>query len=243
MIPDFRAIWHNRKWNNFLSNREEFKTSPYSLSIYRSVLSSCLKRGYFFPEFDSNVRDTSKVRMFVRHDIDTLQCLKNMFETFKINDELNIPAAIFVRTDGMDYGLDELLIYKEILQNLKNRLGLHTSCYLAGKKWEEALNDEIIRFHKVFDFYPRWLTVHGLGDKMISYREELVNQVGASGQSNGFKVFLDAHSKNRKYTYIIQDCWLKTDQKTRFIYSDFKDVPPFRRNSENLILTHPCYWV
>jgi len=181
------------------------------------------------------------VNIYVRHDIDTAQCILRMESMLDIDRSFDVQAGVFFRADDQEYSLLE---HREAIQTARRagfEVGLHTVCYLQDDPLRE-LKRETEKFAGETGFRPRSFTVHGLGRERIEARLKFYEDIAARSGEFGYE-FSDCHSKWRTYDYVIEDCHWDEARKARYIYDDFRQPPSFLDSNKNcLILTHPCYW-
>ena len=218
--------------------------APYDVSDYRELLLRLQTNAYVdLPPFDAAGWGCggSRTRVFIRHDVDTVQCVAQLGLLLELNVETGVPAAVFLRMDGTDYDPNTIVKAVHRFGNLGIGFGLHTSAYVQDD-YLAALNEEVNVFKAVMGFAPRWLTVHGLGDFRLDVRERLVAEVTACLGEFGFS-FTDAHTHLRQYRYVIQDCHLDAVTGRRYMYNDFVTAERFFwPRFDYLVLTHPGYW-
>lgn len=241
MIPRLWGRFFNLRWNSFNKSRRILNYAPYNLSDYQFLLKK-LKRKYYhsFLSFCVEASAQDKPNLFIRYDLDTLDCLQKASQVIKVSHELGLPSAAFLRTDGLDYSLADLSHWSSELKSLGIPLGLHSSCYIAGKNWMDALRAEILHFESIIGYSPELLTVHGLGEFEKAAREEFSTTVATHLEFEGKKLFLD-YPPARSYFFVFQDCWQDSEKK-RILYSEFRHLPPLKNGENYLVLIHPCYW-
>jgi hypothetical protein len=179
-------------------------------------------------------------RLFVRHDLDTALCVEQLPMILDIDRQERVPAAVFVRLDGLDYPPAAAVA---VLRGRSDRveIGLHSSCYLEDD-YLSAFRRETERFTAAFGFVPRSFTVHGLGEFRANVRDRFVATVAPRLGDFGYE-FSDCDTSLRRYNYIFQDCHPEAGTGRRYISDDFVRISNIvRRGGDYLLLTHPCYW-
>lgn len=241
MIKRFLNRLSRFRWEKFYLNRKIIDTSPYEIKTYVSFLRK-IKKKYIncFSVFNSKDTFWNRPRIFIRYDIDTYNCLQNASSVIKVSNELGLPSTAFVRTDEIDYSLEDLSARVSELKKLNIPIGLHSSCYIKAKLWRDALLEEIKKFELIFGVAPSLITVHGLGDFEKSYREEFSTTIATDLVFEGHKLFLD-YPPAREYSFVFQDCW-QDSLKNRVLFTEFINPPSLRDGENYLVLIHPCYW-
>ena len=225
-------------------SRKVARYAPYASSIYRELLYSIIqsKKNRVMPFIPNNETDSNEVKFFVRHDIDTKHCMKNMSLLLDIDKSSGVQSGVYLLSDGKNYSLSE---HRSVIQSYREagfEIGLHTVCYIEDN-YLKAFERETKEFADNLGFRPRSFTVHGLGeyklDVRIHFAEEIMGRLDEFGYT-----FTDCNLNMRAYDYVIEDCHWNESRKSRFIYDDFTRTPPFFKKGNNyLILTHPCYWI
>jgi len=122
------------------------------------------------------------------------------------------------------------------LENLS--IGLHSSCYINDNPME-ALKKEIEKFTNIYNFKPKFLTLHGLGTFKFDERMKFIKNI-AECYADYDILFADFITSMRSYDYVIQDCHLNDGK--RYLKNDIIKLPPMFAGSCYLFLAHPCYW-
>lgn len=220
------------------------QSSPIRCDIYKY----CLERlqatdAVFmnFGEFQSSETQTSKKRIFVRHDIDTLECINNISLLIDINLQLHIKSGIYVRVDeASGYSLAD---YRDIINRVRDsgfEVGLHTVCYTQDD-YMKAFESELTAFNELLGFTAKSFTVHGMGAHRFSVRQAFNNEIVQKLPSFGIE-FTDCHPDLIQYDYVMHDSHYCDHKQKRYIKDDFTSLNVLA-NSNTLVLTHPCYWV
>ena len=215
--------------------------APYNLTIYRQLLEQvCLSPDMEFVPFASKQKKGfEKIKMFIRHDVDTKQCVENLPLFLEIDKSLNVWVGVYFRVDDEEYSLMQ---YRDIVQSYNKlgfEIGLHTVCYKKDNYLDE-FKRETDKFTYEVGFRPRSFSVHGLGDYRLNIRMQFYEEIASRMWEFGYK-FGDIPQVHA-YDYVIHDCHLD-ENGNRFIYDEVINLPSFFRKGENyLILTHPCYW-
>ena len=228
----------------YLRGRKIAGFAPFPLHVYRSLLLHAFNNPKVqVPPFATSDRlSPGRASLFVRHDIDTADCIRNMALLLDVDRELGVPAGIYFRADEKEYALashrDEIQAYRAA----GLEIGLHTSCYLEAD-YLVAFRKETELFVRALAFRPTSFTVHGLGpyrmDVRLRFSEEICQRLGEFGYA-----FSDCCSHLRIYDYTIHDSHWNERERVRFIYNDFLILPPFLHEGKNyILLTHPGYWV
>lgn len=225
----------------YLRRRKRAHDAPYPLSIYRNLLLQAQQKSDISVQPFLRQKALNKANLFVRHDVDTASCVKNLPHLTQINRELGIQAGIYFRVDDQEYSLAK---HKRVVASLRDagfEVGLHTVCYLRDD-YLKALELETEKFLHEAGFQPLSFTVHGLGSYRAEVRQRFYLEVGTKLADLGYQ-FTDCGRHLRTYEYVIEDCHRDERGGQRFIYSDFLRIPHwFRAGGEYLVLTHPCYW-
>lgn len=219
-------------------NRHLLRSSPFSANQYQNtVLNISSQKRINILLFEENV-EKRRVNFIFRHDLDTQLCLENFHILADIHLQFNVPLSIFVRTDNLDYSFKNSFRFLKSYLN-KFQIGLHSSCYIYENPLKR-LEEEASIFNEVYGFYPKLLTLHGLGQYKYAERLNLIKDLSSTYKDFGF-VFTDCVPDLRAYNYVIQDCHLDTNGD-RYIKKDFVNLPPRIKGSCYLLLAHPCYW-
>ncbi|WP_448207920.1 hypothetical protein [Azospirillum sp. sgz302134] len=219
-------------------------TAPYPIDVYRTTLRRLLgRRGVtVFPFTSRAAIPRGQTVLFVRHDVDTRDCVRNMGRLLAVDHELGIPAATYIRVDGIDYDPAECREEVARQKALGMEVGLHSSCYLEDDFFG-AFRRELDVFQGLFGFAPVSFTMHGLGAVRTAERTAFTEAV--PGRLDEFGIaFSDCNVRLRTYRHVVQDCNL--DQRApgrRCMYVDFAKPEVFLEPGHALLLlTHPCYW-
>ena len=221
------------KRNNIL-----FFSCPYKAELYKSILNQITNDVSFAIQKFEGRCSPKKANFIFRHDLDTQSCLENFHILADIHLQLNVPLSVFVRTDNLDYPFKNSFPFLKPYLN-KFQIGLHSSCYIYENPLKR-LEEEVSIFNEIYGFYPKFLTLHGLGQYKYTERMNLIKDLGAKYKDFGF-VFTDCVPTLRTYNYVIQDCHLDSNGD-RYIKKDFAILPPRIKGSCYLLLAHPCYW-
>ncbi|MBL0941520.1 MAG: hypothetical protein IBJ00_02145 [Alphaproteobacteria bacterium] len=214
-----------------------FVYAPYELKLYEEYLSR-LKHDtrINFISFNDCI-DNTKINFVFRHDLDTLDCLKNSGKLIDLHIKHMIPLTIFVRMDDIDYS--SKASYKYLSKYVESwPIGLHSSCYIDNNPID-AFKIEIEKFEAIYKFIPKFLTLHGLGSYKYDARMEFIKFISEFYQRYNLE-FADFISKMRTYNYVVQDCHLMEGK--RYLKHDILELPPKHAGSCYLFLAHPCYW-
>jgi len=227
----------------FYCNRKfKIQSASYPLDIYSNLLLQLKqKNGIQFCSFkQNNEASNKKINIYNRHDIDTKDCINSLSKIIDIDEKFKIPSSIYFRVDEVEYSLkdfrQQIISYKE----KGFEIGLHTTCYLKENSINEFKN-ETKKFIAELSFAPSSFSIHGTGthqNSLKNFTTKIVNNY----ENMGYE-FSDCIPLIFKYDYVIEDCHFDNVIKKRFIYNDFIKPPFFfKKNSNYLILTHPCYW-
>ncbi len=229
-------------WTGYLRRRRPVAYAPYGLAIYRELLRQLRHRDdVHLAPFDAPALDADRVNFFLRHDVDTAQCVANLEMIIAENNAESVPAAVYLRCDGDEYHPAAAAAAVARCRSLGFEVGLHSSAYVQDDS-KAALQREFESFDAAFGFMPRSVTIHGLGDFRLAERQALVTHLRHSLGTYGLN-FTDAHESLRAYDHVIADCHPEPISSRRFIYGDMLRLPPLmRRGRAYLVLTHPCYW-
>jgi len=217
------------------------KFAPYEPNSYRELLLRLKKnRNIVILPFTHKESYDNRINFFIRHDIDTKECITSMDVLIDIDYSLAIPSGIYFRVDDEEYRLrdfrDQIRLYK------RNgfEIGLHSLCYTKDDYMNE-FDRETVRFSNELGFRPRSFTLHGLGDYRSCVRLDFTRIISSKLDEFGYE-FTDCDGNSRNYAHVIHDCHLDSINQRRFMREDFELNFPFRRGCCYLVLTHPCYW-
>jgi hypothetical protein len=225
----------------YLRTRGVFQYIPYPLDIYDQLLRRLKTTdGNEILPFLSYRSSRGEVNnFFVRHDIDTKDCIKNLPSTLAIDENLNVQSGVYLRADDEEYCLSEYRTMIQRNRSLGFEIGLHSLCYLKDDYLGE-FRKETEKFREEMGFQPRSFTVHGLGTFRLDVRNKFYREIAVSFRKFGYET--GDIPQLRAYEYVVQDCHLDSENR-RFLYDDVLNWPPLLlRGSHYLILTHPCYW-
>lgn len=240
-----RPLYHsifNRKRQGYIKSREAEMNAPYPASIYENILLKLKanKEIKLLP-FNQKPSKSGPINLYLRHDIDTLKCVKNMPMMLDINLKTEMMAAVYFRVDDDEYRLKDL---KDVALEYKARgfeMGLHTVCW-AEDDYMGQFAMETEKFADELGFRPKSFTVHGAGALRQEERQQFYIEIDKRWDEFDYER-TDCHPRFRRYHYVIEDCHLSNPDQNRFIYKDFIEVPTFFQRGKNyIILTHPCYW-
>lgn len=216
---------------------KKFLLSPYNISNYENFIYQ-LNTSHKIKviNFDEEI-NSQKSNFIFRHDLDTVKCLQNSHILADLHLKHSIPLSIFVRMDDLDYNSkSSYLFVSKYVEHFP--IGLHSSCYIYDNPLK-ALRDEIQKFQNIYNFSPKFLTLHGLGTYKYEERIKLIDSLSKNYKDFGFD-FADFISSMRNYNYVIQDCHKENNH--RFLKKDIITLPPLIKGSCYLLLAHPCYW-
>jgi hypothetical protein len=241
-IRAFAFAARERCWTAYLRRRRPVAYAPYSIALYRDLLRQLkARRDVTLPPFDVAGTSPDHVNFFLRHDVDTAECVAKLRLIAAQNVAESVAAAVFIRCDGAEYlPRDARSAVAECRAN-GMEVGLHSSAYVEGNA-EARLREELAVFRDTFGFAARTVTIHGLGEYRLAERNALVRKLSTSLAAFQLS-FTDAHESLRVYDHVITDCHLDSVNGRRFIYRDMLRLPPLlRKGRAYLVLTHPCYW-
>ncbi|MCA3265845.1 MAG: hypothetical protein ING19_07215 [Azospirillum sp.] len=239
------AIAHRARglyWTDYLRRRRPVAYAPYDVSVYRDLLRQLRGRDDVrLAPFNQSALEPDRVNFFLRHDVDTAQCVANLAMVAERNAAESVSAAVYLRCDGDEYRPVDAATAVARCRALGFEVGLHSSAYVQDDS-AAALRRELDVFADAFGFAPRSVTIHGLGEFRLAERQALVAHLIGSLATYGLD-FTDAHESLRAYDHVITDCHPDPASGKRFIYGDMLRLPPLlRRGRAYLVLTHPCYW-
>jgi hypothetical protein len=230
-----------RRRNAFVDGLAPALRAPYPVGLYRRFLQGAIKHRSVQLAAFCAAADSQAASLFVRHDIDTADCMKNLDLLLEVDMELQVEAGVFLRADQEAYTLVDHRDRIERYRRAGFELGLHTSCY-AHDDFLGALGEETRVFANALGFAPSSLTVHGLGSYRQDVRERFYERICDSLEEFGF-MFADCCPQLRIYDYVFHDSHLDTQRNERFILNDLaRGDFPFVVGRSYLLLTHPCYW-
>jgi len=237
----FKRRYISYQIERYLRNRKIYHYAPYPLEIYKQCLESLksLPSHQFAPFLKYEGIDKATDWIFVRHDIDTQQCMRNLPEIIKIDERLRIESGIYLRIDDEEYSVRD---HREMFLQYKEHgfeIGLHSLCYLK-ENYSQEFQRETDKFKNYMGFQPRSFSVHGVGsfrlETRMKFYQEVIHWLHQMGYETGDIPTL------RSYVHTIHDCHLDNENR-RFLYDDFLYFPNLSlRGSRYLIMTHPCYW-
>lgn len=224
---------------NLYLKRSDYN-APYSLDLYRNILTSSKQSGFFFEGFAN--RETIRDRvMYIRHDIDMPSCVENAASLFDIDIEFGILPGVYIRVDGRDYDPATAREFVHHYHRKGFEFGLHTCCYIEDDPFS-ALLSENEKFSDLYGFRPKSYNFHGLGSYRLKQRTALGMKLEENLSTGGY-VFTDNTYQSRAYDYVIQDCHYSKKDKKRYFKNDVEEQfllsKLFKRS---LFLSHPCYW-
>ena len=226
-----------------IRNRTHLVNAPYDIELYRAYCEKLeQKEGVVFPPFDVDEENLpeDQIRVFFRHDIDTLSCVEQLDLLLEVNKKYNHPATFHFRVDGEEYDIkDHAGKVKYCVENGFN-VGLHTQCYIEDDYLEQFRRDTEL-FISATGISPKIFSVHGLGTYRRSVRKRFYREVGSIMPELGYH-FSDCTGVQRTYNYSIEDCHFDSSSRSRYIYDDFENPDFMRKGQSYLVLTHPCYW-
>jgi len=236
IIRKSKSLINYKRKNSYTQKLWQYE--PYKASIYNSILEQLLLKD-FKCGWNKNINN---IDIYLRHDLDTSACAKKLPKLINIEKDLGLSSAIYIRADNLEYSLKDLRNDINKYKEQGFEIGLHTTCYLKDNYIDE-FEKETELFNKYMGFYPKSFTVHGMGEYRLETRKAFINQIIPKLNDYGYE-FTDCHSNLITYEYVIEDCHWDSIAKKRFIYNDFESIPPFfKKGSNYLILTHPCYWI
>ncbi len=236
------ADLHRRRKNRYQRARRLAGYAPYSASLYRRFLSQALRdRKLRVASFLETSAAPGPATLFVRHDIDTAECMRGLRTLLDVDRELGVAAGVYLMADSKAYRLADHREEIAACRAAGFEIGLHTACYVHDDYFA-ALGAETRAFADALGFLPRSFTVHGLGqhrlDVRLKFYEEARGRMGEFGYT-----FTDACPELRAYDYVFEDCHWDDARQARFVYDDIAGRRfPFERGRSYLLLTHPCYW-
>jgi hypothetical protein len=217
--------------------------APFPVHIYQGLLLQALSnpRIRVLPFTDTGSPSANQTNLYVRHDIDTRECVQNMALLLDIDQEVGVRAGVYFRADDGEYALED---YRKEIQAYRAtgfEIGLHTVCYLKDD-YLDALRKETELFTRSLGFSPTSFTVHGMGPCRMDVRMRFCEEICGRLAEFGF-TFSDCCPHLRSYDHTIHDSHWNTKERVRFLYSDFIRLPLFSRGSSTyVLLTHPGYW-
>ena len=241
IIEKIKELYSTFQLKRYFRSRKKIYNSPYSLELYTFLLKNIsLCSNYEIIPFKSS-EISNKVNVYIRHDIDTSKCIKNLNNMLKIDEIYGVAGkiAVYFRVDDQEYSLKKIRSDIKAYYNSGFEIGLHSQCYIKDDYIAE-FKRETNKFSDDTGLEPKSFTVHGLGSFRLETRLKFYKEVAKIYPKYGYQ-FGDI-PQLRRYDYVIQDCHLD-ETKKRFIYDDFFNLPKFfRQGVKYLVLTHPCYW-
>jgi hypothetical protein len=184
--------------------------------------------------------EANEIRVYVRHDIDTAQCIERLPLLLDIDEQNGILPGIFFLVNDQAY---TLAACRGLLTSLRERgyvIGLHTVCYLHDD-YMGAFQREIDKFTAEAGFYPHTFNAHGLGKQRWDTRLKFYQEISEQYKKYGFS-YSDCCPELRPYKYVIEDCHWDEQVSMRYIKDDFVRPERYLSVGQCLILAHPCYW-
>lgn len=216
--------------------------APFRGAIYQSLIDK-LKSHHTvnITAFNSHSNlDNRQANVYFRHDIDTLNCVKNLPSLVEIDEKNGIVPGIFFLVSNETYLLSSC---KEIANYLHQQgfpVGLHTVCYL-NDDYLDQFQREIDIFTDTFGFRPDTFNAHGLGTVRLETRLKFYDEIAVRYQEFGFQ-YSDCCPKLREYRHVFEDCHWDKEKSSRYLKKDFFDPLSSLEAGNVLVLTHPCYW-
>jgi hypothetical protein len=231
-----------RAWQAYKEIRKPLSVAPYPIEMYVDFLerASTSDDVRLLPFTARAPHSSKQCTLFVRHDIDTRDCARNLSALLDVDLRFGIRSGVYLRADGREYLLRDL---RDRLQQYRAsglEIGLHTLCYLDDD-YLDAFAKEREGFIKETGLPLTSFTIHGMGTLRRETRASFVDAIGHHLSRYGY-TFTDAVPSLRHYDYVLEDCHLSADQQ-RIIYDDLSTFPSrCVPGSTCLLLTHPCYW-
>ena len=216
--------------------------APYSKNLYKKLIQRLLSdTNIEHVKFENETtKTTGKSKLYIRHDIDFLNCAKNLNSFIDINIELNVFPGIFVRVDDKEYNAKDYLVPLTKARQAGCAVGLHTVCYTQGNSLYN-FKSEIEKFTYELSFSPNTFTIHGLGEfrkeQRLKFVEDILPRLNDFGMT-----FTDCQTNPGFYSKIIQDCNLDTKTNQRYLDDEFSGKHLQIGDKRCLILIHPSYW-
>jgi hypothetical protein len=225
---------------------------PYPASVYKNFLKLIVESDHdYFVDFQHppKVGRELACQWFVRHDIDTPNCLQQLPLLLDIALDFDIRPACFLRVgcDAYDLSLAQSVIRSYSGSGIV--FGLHSECYLDDD-WDSRLAREVNLFKDVLGFQPIAVNAHGYGQYRIDTRLDFYKGLNAGrALAHGF-TFTDVGNPPRDYEVQVQDCHSSGSSpehndfraERRQVLSDFINLPPAGLYKNAILLTHPGYW-
>ena len=230
-----------------IKNLQRISHAPYDILIYQDLLGMAQADDHInIVPFTARRTSRNWINLFLRHDIDTLECIKKVDLLLDCNLNLGLPAGIYFRVDDDEYCLKD---HKNLVNDYREQgfeTGLHTVCY-THDNYLDQFKFETQKFADEVGFQPKTFTIHGLGntENRRKFRRQIVKNYHQFGYDSypRFHSLFRTSSKCYNYHYVIEDCHLDIVTNQRFILADFKMFPLFMSKGLNyLVLTHPCHW-
>jgi len=226
----------------FKTKKSRLRFAPYNISIYENLLQTIHNANgiQFAPFYELAKPETNLIRVFVRHDIDTIDCVNNFYNFLKINEKFGIKPGVFFLVNGEAYPTE---MCRNIVAELREKnyvIGLHSVCYLEDD-YMSSFQRELEIFQKTFEFPADTFNTHGLGSYRHEFRINFYHEISNRYQEFGFQ-YSDCYPILKNYDHIAEDCHKDEISGSRFLKDDFFDPSKFFKRNSNLILTHPCYW-
>jgi hypothetical protein len=233
------------KWVGRRTNRKgkRLTFAPYPLSIYQRLLKNLSMDDQYvicnLEDYSDRAKE-NRVHILIRHDIDTLDCLRKM--EFLLEEDLKhgFRPAVYLRVDEEAYSLRE---WKGLIGEYHSRgvpFGLHSVCYVH-RNYLDIFQKETQAFIRETGIVPKSFTLHGLGDYGIENRSQFIKQAKQIVEDHGYDI-TDCSTDFISYEYVIHDShWDAANQK-RYALEEFIHLPKCLKGKAYLILTHPCYW-
>jgi len=223
--------------------REIWSFAPYSISIYQNLLKQLSSSGEYIVCHLENVLEIkrkNKISILIRHDIDTLDCIRNMTVLLEEDLRYGFIPCVYLRVDREAYSIREWRTLLDAYQKKGVPFGLHSTCYIHDN-YLERFRQETKIFIEETGIIPKSFTLHGLGQYCLKNRIAFISKARRIGKENSY-VMTDCSKDYVSYDYVLHDSHWDEASQRRYILKDFEEIPLFSRGKSYLVLTHPCYW-
>lgn len=220
--------------------------APHPIELYGRVLKELVARPAAPPirvtslsSLLTGARPADAVSLVVRHDVDTLACVRQATLLAEVEESLGVRSDWFVRVDEYHYNCDEARPLVDRLRDAGHGVGLHVAPYLAEAPLDSLLQART-KFAERFGFEPATWTVHGFaaGDRLRARRRAFEDAIEQRPE-----LLCQTDLSSRLYQRACGDAHFALDRsRTYFCQSDFDNLLAARAGEAVVLLTHPCYW-
>jgi hypothetical protein len=184
-------------------------------------------------------RPMDAASLVVRHDVDTLACVRQAMLLAEVEESLGVRSDWFVRVDEYHYNCDEARPLVDRLRDAGHGVGLHVAPYLAEDPLDSLIRARV-KFADWFGFEPATWTMHGfaMGDRLRARRRGFEDAIEHSPE-----LLCQTDLSSRLYQRACGDAHFALDRsRTYFCRRDLDGLLAAQPGEAVVLLTHPCYW-